>query len=133
MGGRLRRARAQPQRQQLAQSRQKDIFVFIHGYNTTFEGNTTVAAELRHYLGADSVFISYAWPSRGKLLAYGKDKASARDSTRSFRLFLQFLADNTDARKVHLIGHSAGAPSVSSSEVGCSVSNNRLRDNASSW
>jgi pimeloyl-ACP methyl ester carboxylesterase len=97
---------------QLAQSQQKDIFVFAHGFNTTFEGNATVAAELRHYLGADSVFISYAWPSRGKLLAYGKDKATARDSTRSFRLFLQFLADNTDARKIHLIGHSAGAPVV---------------------
>lgn len=94
----------------LDRSNPSDVFVFVHGFNTRFDGNTMLAAELHHYLGRQGVFISYAWPSQHSLFAYDEDKANARYSTRYFRLFLQFLAARTDARRIHIIAHSAGAP-----------------------
>jgi esterase/lipase superfamily enzyme len=87
-----------------------EIFIFVHGFNTRFDDNCLVAAELQHFIGSQGVFMSYAWPSRGSLFAYGEDKASAQYSIRYFRLFLAYLAERTDARRINVIGHSAGAP-----------------------
>lgn len=94
----------------LSRSHLKDIFIFVHGFNTKFDENLELAAELHHYLGREGVFVSVAWPSRHSVWAYGADKASARYSTRMFRLFLTFLAKNTDARRINILAHSAGAP-----------------------
>jgi esterase/lipase superfamily enzyme len=41
----------------------RNIYVFVHGYNTEFAHNHEVAAQLYHYLGRDGVFMSYAWPT----------------------------------------------------------------------
>lgn len=95
---------------ELDESGLDEIFILVHGFNTHFDDNCVIAAELHHYLGSHGVFMSYAWPSRGSLFAYGADKASAAYSTRYFRLFLVFLAERTDARRINIIAHSAGAP-----------------------
>ena len=79
----------------LARSRQKDVFIFIHGFNTKFHENLELTAELHHYLGREGAFVAYAWPSRDALLSYTVDKANAAYSTRMFRLFLDFLARET--------------------------------------
>jgi esterase/lipase superfamily enzyme len=94
----------------LSQSQQKDIFIFVHGFNTAFPNNIKVAAGLHFYLGREGVVILYAWPSQDSLFSYSADKASARYSARYFRLFLEFLAAHTEAEQIHIIGHSAGAP-----------------------
>ncbi len=36
---------------QLASSRNKDIFIYIHGYNVDFDYSTLVSKELQHFLG----------------------------------------------------------------------------------
>jgi esterase/lipase superfamily enzyme len=95
---------------ELDASELNEIFIFIHGFNTRFDDNCIIAAELHHYIGRQGVFMSYAWPSRGSVFAYSKDKAAARYSTRYLRLFLVYLAQNTTARRINLIAHSAGAP-----------------------
>jgi esterase/lipase superfamily enzyme len=95
---------------QLAGSKANDVYVFVHGFNTKFEDNLALAAELHHYLGREGVFLSYAWPSRGSVFKYDVDKASATYSTRYFRLLLTYLGQRLDAHKVHIIAHSAGAP-----------------------
>jgi esterase/lipase superfamily enzyme len=56
------------------------------------------------------VVVSFAWPSRHAILGYNADTANAAYATRQFRQLLGFLADNTDARTIHIIAHSAGAP-----------------------
>lgn len=94
----------------LDESAVDEIFIFVHGFNTRLDDNCVIAAELHHYLGSQGVFMSYAWPSRGSLFAYSADKASAAYSVRYFRLFLIYLAERTDARRINIIAHSAGAP-----------------------
>jgi esterase/lipase superfamily enzyme len=96
----------------LEASRTKDITILVHGFDTEFDANQVVAAQLHHYLGRDGVFMSYSWPSEDGLLDYVADKGNAAYSVRMFREFLKFLADHTVARRINLLGHSAGAPIV---------------------
>jgi esterase/lipase superfamily enzyme len=54
------------------------------------------------------VFIPFAWPSRMGRLDYFGDTESARYSALYLREFLEFLADETTARRIHILGYSAG-------------------------
>jgi esterase/lipase superfamily enzyme len=65
----------------LARSRDKDIFIYVHGYRVNFENPLLVAAELWHFLGYDGVFIPFAWPShRGRFAYFGDTESPARAS-----------------------------------------------------
>ncbi len=94
--------------QKLAVSKRKDVFIYVHGYKVVFENPILVAAELWHFLGYDGVFIAYSWPSTPKTTAYFKDTETAELSGRNLRLTLEFLAENTDAERIHIVGYSAG-------------------------
>lgn len=97
---------------ELAEVEGSDILVYVHGYNTEYRVNTGMAAEIWHYAGRDGVVVSYAWPSQHRLLGYGADKANAAYAVRHLRLLLGFLAERSDARRVHIVAHSAGCPIV---------------------
>ena len=88
--------------QKLAESRTKDIFIYVHGYKVIFENPLLVASELWHFLGYDGVFIAYSWPATPKRTAYFADLETARYAARNFRIFLQYLAEETDARRGRL-------------------------------
>lgn len=92
----------------LAQSRDKDIFIYVHGYRVNFDNPLLVAAELWHFLGYEGVFIPFAWPSHRGRLAYFGDTESARYSAVFLREFIEFLASETQARRIHVVGYSAG-------------------------
>ncbi len=96
----------------LAKSDQKDIFIFVHGYKVVFDYPLLVASEMWHFLGYDGAFIAYAWPSTPKRLAYFRDIETATLSGHNLRLFINFLAQETDAEKIHIIGFSAGTRAV---------------------
>ena len=44
----------------LADSRSKDIVVYVHGYKVPFENPLLVATELWHFMGYDGVVIPYS-------------------------------------------------------------------------
>ena len=94
----------------LSVSRSKDIYIFIHGFNTSFVDNMTLGAEMFHYLGRDGVFINYGWPSQDSVFDYSADKSTASASTRPFRLLLTRLAKRSNVEHIHILAHSAGAP-----------------------
>jgi esterase/lipase superfamily enzyme len=94
--------------EKLAQSQRKDIFIYVHGYNVVFENPLLVASELWHFLGYDGVFIAYAWPSTPKNFAYFSDLETTSLSAYYFRIFLEYLARETKAENIHIIGYSAG-------------------------
>ena len=95
---------------QLAKSTSKEIFVLVHGFNTTVPDNASLAAELFHYLGRDGAMVLFEWPSAGSLFAYQADKNAATASIRAFRQFLNHVARRTDCARINIIAHSAGAP-----------------------
>lgn len=94
--------------EKLKQSERKDIYIYVHGYKVIFENPVLVATELWHFLGYDGVFIAYAWPSTPKTLAYVSDAETATLSSHFLQIFLQYLADETAAENIHIVGYSAG-------------------------
>lgn len=99
--------------EQLANSDRKNIYVYVHGFNSSFANSLGEIAQMHYYLGLDGAALAYAWPSQGELIGgYHADKNNARFTVRHFRLLLDFLATNTKAENIHIIAHSAGAPIV---------------------
>lgn len=93
---------------QLANSRNKDIFLYTHGYNVDFDYSTLVSKELQHFLGYQGAFISYNWTATPSRLAYFRDQESVLSTRRNLRAFIEYLSENTSARRIHLVGYSAG-------------------------
>ena len=94
--------------EKLATSKRKDIYIYVHGYKVVFENPLLVATELWHFLGYDGVFIAYSWPSTPKTLAYFSDLETTSLSAYNLRILLEYLARDTDAENIHIIGYSAG-------------------------
>ena len=92
----------------LASSEVKDIYIYTHGYKVHFDNPVLVSGELYHFLGYQGVFIAYSWPATPSMWAYASDLETTRYTANDFRVFLQYLAENTDAERIHLIGYSAG-------------------------
>lgn len=86
----------------------RDAFVFIHGYNVTFEAAAKRAAQIAHDMEFPGVPILYSWPSRGSTLWYGADAAVVRLSGRRLAGFLDDLLARSGARTVHIVAHSMG-------------------------
>lgn len=102
------RAYAEAINKRLASSEVKDIYIYTHGYKVHFDNPVLVSAELYHFLGYKGVFIAYSWPATPSIWAYSSDLETTRYTATDFRAFLQYLAENTDAEKIHIIGYSAG-------------------------
>jgi esterase/lipase superfamily enzyme len=96
----------------LRDSRQRQITIYVHGFDTQFGENLMLAGEFWHYMARDDVMISFDWASRGSLFSYQVDKANAEFAVRQLRRLLEFLAASTSASRIDIIGHSAGCPVV---------------------
>lgn len=98
----------------LATSTNKDVFIYVHGYKVVFENPLLVAGSLWHFTGYDGVMIAFAWPSTPNFLAYVSDLETTRYSARNLRLLVEFLSENTDCERIHILGYSAGTGLVMS-------------------
>ena len=94
---------------QLSRSGGRDAVIYIHGYNVDFEYPTLVSRELQHFLGYKGAFISYNWPATPSRMAYFKDLETADATRKNLRVLIEFLAQETNVRRIHLIGYSAGS------------------------
>ncbi|MHC4342103.1 MAG: alpha/beta hydrolase, partial [Planctomycetota bacterium] len=104
---------AQEVNERLRSSDHPDIFVFVHGYKVRYENPVLVATELWHFLGYEGVFLAYSWPSTPSLWAYFSDLETGELSARNLRKLLVYLAEETRARRIHVLGYSAGTRLVS--------------------
>lgn len=93
---------------QLATTTNKDIFIYTHGYNVDFNYSTLVSKQLQHFLGYQGAFISYNWTATPNRFAYFRDQESVLSTRRNLRSLIEYLSENTQARRIHLIGYSAG-------------------------
>ncbi|CAN5266295.1 hypothetical protein BH10PSE1_BH10PSE1_14640 [soil metagenome] len=94
----------------VAATERKEVFVFIHGYNTTFEGAAIRTAQLAVDMNLDGAPILYSWPSRASLLGYQADTRTVADPALLTEVadFLTDVANRTGATRVHLVAHSMG-------------------------
>jgi esterase/lipase superfamily enzyme len=86
----------------------KRAFIFVHGFNITFEEAARRTAQLSYDLGFDGAPIFYSWPSHGNVFGYTKDEQSIEYSERHLEAFLDDFALNSDATNIYIIAHSMG-------------------------
>jgi esterase/lipase superfamily enzyme len=92
----------------LARSVVKEINLYVHGYKVVFENPLLVVAELWHFLGYQSAFLAYSWPSTPARLAYLGDTDSAIHSVRNLRILIELLSRETSAERINILAYSAG-------------------------
>jgi len=94
-------------RGQAAQSEQKEAFVFVHGYNVSFDAAAKRTAQLAFDLAFKGAPILYSWPSRGRWYRYPSDEDSVKWTVPHLRLFLEHLAGLDGISTIHVIAHQA--------------------------
>ncbi|MBM4003233.1 MAG: alpha/beta fold hydrolase [Planctomycetes bacterium] len=95
-------------------SSRQDLFVFVHGYNVTFDAAARRTAQMAHDLEFDGAPIFFSWPSQGELSDYMVDETSVAWSTPHLKQFLLDVVTRSDAQRVHLIAHSMGSRAMAS-------------------
>ena len=95
-------------REEVGRLRDRTAFVYVHGYNQSFEKAAKRAAQIAHDMRFDGVPIAYSWPSRGSVGAYVADSAVVRLSGRRLSGFLERVARGSGAEVVHVVAHSMG-------------------------
>jgi esterase/lipase superfamily enzyme len=93
----------------LAQDRNRELLIYVHGANTDFDRAAAQAAQFEHFMGRDAVVMVFAWPSAGTLLRYGRDVVTARNSEAAFAKLLEQLSRRTQVSHLNVLAYSAGA------------------------
>jgi esterase/lipase superfamily enzyme len=86
----------------------RNVLVFIHGFNTTFDEAARRAAQLGFDLKVPGITAFYSWPSRGNMSAYLNDVSSIEASEEHIAEFLVKASELAGPGKVHIIAHSMG-------------------------
>lgn len=83
-------------------------FLFVHGYNVSFDAAIYRTAQIAADLGFDGVASVYSWPSQGEWENYETDQNVSEQSQPYLKEFLQLVAEKSGAKRIHLIAHSMG-------------------------
>ena len=85
----------------------RELLVFLHGYNVTFEEAARRAAQFACDMSFPGIVVLFSWPSMGGLMHYAADEERAWTSADRFVEFLGALEGGPWPR-VHLVAHSMG-------------------------
>jgi esterase/lipase superfamily enzyme len=83
-------------------------FLFVHGYNVTFEDAAKRTAQISQDLSFDGAPVFYSWPSQGMTPAYTIDEQNIEWAQSNLKNFLEDFFERSDAQNVYLIAHSMG-------------------------
>ena len=96
------------------QAADKSAFVFVHGFNVTFEDAARRTAQIAYDLHFDGAPIFFSWPSQGGLFKYTIDETNVVWAVPHLRQFLTEVAEQTGANRIHLVAHSMGNRALTS-------------------
>lgn len=83
-------------------------FVFVHGYNSSFDNAVRRAAQIAYDLKFDGSTFLFSWPSRNRLLDYLDDSDTVELAADHLEEFLETVVAQTKATRIHFIAHSMG-------------------------
>lgn len=86
---------------------EKDVFVFVHGYNTMFSEALFRLTQMAHDADAPAVPVLFTWASRGKTEDYVYDNNSATAARDGLERTLALIG-KSNAEKVTILAHSMG-------------------------
>ncbi|MBY6056434.1 alpha/beta hydrolase [Leisingera daeponensis] len=88
-------------------SGERDVTVFVHGFNSTQAETAFRAAQLTHDINVPGATVIYSWPSKGKALGYAYDGDSVLFARDGLETLLRKLRTNGTGRIV-VVAHSMG-------------------------
>ncbi len=86
---------------------QREVFVFVHGYNTRFPEALYRMVQLKHDSGLPQVAVLFTWASSGEITGYLYDNNSATIARDGLEQTLRAVAAS-NAEKVNVLAHSMG-------------------------
>ncbi len=96
----------------LARSPNKEVTLYVHGFNETFATAAFTAAEMCHFLGREPVCAFFSWPasSTGNFLtSYTRTTESAAFAEDHLRKIIRVIATTPGVERVQLLAHSRGS------------------------
>ncbi len=97
----------------LARTRSRDVLVFVHGYNSSFEEAAVRLAQLVADMGFDGTAVLFSWPSAGALSGYVRDQQTARNAGYYLLRLLREQLPRVSPSRIHVIAHSMGSEVLS--------------------
>jgi esterase/lipase superfamily enzyme/tetratricopeptide (TPR) repeat protein len=86
----------------------RQILVFVHGYNVSFENAVRRAAQIAYDIKFDGGVFMFSWPSRERLMDYFSDRETVDIAAEHLREFLEKVVAEAAPEKVHFLAHSIG-------------------------
>ncbi|HEY5793874.1 MAG TPA: alpha/beta hydrolase [Bosea sp. (in: a-proteobacteria)] len=87
---------------------ERDVLVFVHGFNTNFADAAYRFAQIVHDSGFKGVPVLFTWPSRGQVIAYPYDRESAYYSRDFLELNLRAISRDLGTTRMDILAHSMG-------------------------
>lgn len=85
-----------------------DVFIYVHGYNTSFPRALYRQAQLVADARQTGTAILFAWPSQGALADYTGDRDAANFSRDHLAALLTDLSQDRRIGRITILGHSMG-------------------------
>lgn len=86
----------------------RDVLVYVHGFNQSFETAALDAARLSDGLAFRGETMLFSWPSKNSLMSYMYDRESAMWSRDALEGMLDELIVDPSVGSVHIVAHSMG-------------------------
>jgi esterase/lipase superfamily enzyme len=87
----------------------RDVLIYVHGFNQTFETAVLDAARLSDDIKFRGETLAFTWPSRAKLFDYGYDRDSAMWSRDALHAVLDALLTSPTTGRINIVAHSVGS------------------------
>ena len=91
----------------MARRNQRDVVVYVHGFNNTMAESVYRVAQMHHDLKVTGVAVHYAWPSRGSALGYVYDRDSSLFGRDGLEALLAEVS-TSGAQRIVIVAHSMG-------------------------
>jgi esterase/lipase superfamily enzyme len=92
----------------LGQTSGRDVLIYVHGFNQTFENAALDGARLSDGVKFAGETMVFSWPSRARLLDYDYDRESAMWSRDALDQVLEDLLASPTVGRVNIVAHSVG-------------------------
>ncbi|AWD22007.1 hypothetical protein B6K69_10235 [Fuscovulum blasticum] len=94
-------------RESMARRKQRDVVVYVHGFNNTMAESVYRVAQMHYDLKVPGIAVHYAWPSRGSPFGYVYDRDSALFGRDGLEQLLHEVA-LSGAQRIVIVAHSMG-------------------------
>jgi esterase/lipase superfamily enzyme len=93
-------------------SARREVLLYVHGYNNTFEAAALRTAQIAHDIRFDGPAVVYTWASQGLLAGFGADVVNTEWTEPYLVSFLDRLLRRSGAQRVQILAHSMGTRAV---------------------